>query len=669
MTKIHILDKAVAELIAAGEVVERPASIAKELIENSIDAGATDISVEISGGGITLLRISDNGCGIAREDIPKAFLRHATSKVETAGDLDEIMTLGFRGEALASIAAMCKVELLTKTADEAEGTSYTVEGGEYKSSVPKARPTGTTITVRDVFFNTPARMKFLKRDISEGNSVAQVVDKCALSHPEIAFKLIRDGNVKLKTYGNGDLLSVIYAIYGREFAEEMLPVDYVYQNMIGVTGFISKPKAVKPSRSYQTFFINGRFIKTRTGGAALEEAYKNKIMHGKFPSCFLNLELDAKTIDVNVHPAKLEVRFVNEKPVFSAVYYAVKSALASLESPVHAKLVNVLPLQDVQKNPEQMKLSAQEFCKMYEDDGKKQDCKDKQHYNYITTIASEKESEIIYTQTETVKGFANKPLAMNSPRSAMLDISVDDDEVDFDNKNYTKFSYQSGFDKKIPAENDNLNKILYKPATNEQTIATNMVETKNVYNYRFIGECFGTYIIFEEDGELVLVDKHAAHERILYEKLKQELSYGNRQVLLTPQSVTLLKEEHSALLENMNETLKLGFLIEDFGGSAVVVREVPIELSETDIAYILRELADKLKNNRRDLTPHVLDRLYYSIACRSAVKANDKSSGPELEEIIKQLRENPGITHCPHGRPVSIRMTRREIEKMFGRLG
>ena len=608
--RINILEKAVAELIAAGEVVERPASVAKELVENAIDAGATDITVEIADGGVRFIRISDNGCGIAREDIPKAFLRHATSKVSKADDLDSILTLGFRGEALASVAAMCKVELLTKTEEALEATLYRIDGGEPVME-EAARPTGTTITVSDIFYNTPARMKFLKKDVGEGNAVAQVVDKAALSHPEIAFTFIRDGAKKLKTSGNGDLLAVIYAIHGREFAAEMQKVDYKFEDLIRVTGYISKPGAVKPSRSYQSFFINGRFVRTRTGSAALEEAYKNKIMHGRFPACFLNIELDAKTVDVNVHPAKIEVRFVNERPVFQAVYYAVKSALQKLETGLF-----------IPENPPRPAIDE-----------------------YIGL--AHKAAEITLPMNPV------KPVpALNSTRINIFR------EPEYKPEN-------------LPPETVSA-KIIAEEPVKMNTNATNPAQNATIavdVNWRVVGELFKTYILVEAADELVLVDKHAVHERLLYNRLKGSAAQGTRQSLLAPVTVSLPREEHAALLDEAEKVEALGFMAEDFGGGAVIVREVPLELAEADIALTIREIAEKLKNHAHDLTPHVLDRLYYSIACRSALKAGDRGTPEELAEIVRQLQKNPDVTHCPHGRPVSTRITRRELEKMFGRLG
>lgn len=634
MANIHVLDKAVAELIAAGEVVERPASIVKELLENALDAGASAITVEIRGGGVQYIRIADNGCGIEREDIPRAFLRHATSKVRTQQDLNSIHTLGFRGEALASIAAMCRVELTTKTAGATEGTTCRVQGGEMLDSFPVGCPTGTTITVQDVFFNTPARMKFLKKDVSEGNSVAQVVDKCALSHPEVAFRFIRDNQTRLHTSGGGDLLAVIRAIYGKELADAMLPVDYTADGRIRVSGYVSSPGAAKPSRTYQNFFINGRYVRTRTAGAALEEAMKNKLMSGRFPACVLNLEIDAETVDVNVHPAKIEVRFAAEKPVFHAVYFAVKSALAALDGPLSAPAApaestaaHALAAGGVRARPEpvQQRMSAQEF-------------------------------RMVFGGEEEPAAFS-RPAALHSSR---LDIRVEDGETP------PSSAYSA---KNPPADSATL--VAETPAGpgSGRPPAAPEEPPAPPAAIRQIGEVFGTYILLEQGDDLLLVDKHAAHERILYERLKQTVAYGNRQLLLTPQTVTLSKEEYDALTGDLERVAALGFGVEDFGDGTVLVREIPIELGQKDIALLLGEIAARLQKGNRDITPETLDRLYYSIACRSALQAHDKNNPAELAEIVRKLQQHPAITHCPHGRPVVVRLTRREVEKMFGRLG
>lgn len=613
MPKIHLLDKAVAELIAAGEVVERPASIVKELVENAIDAGATAITIEIKNGGIRYIRIQDNGCGIDREDIPRAFIRHATSKVQSADDLIGIHTLGFRGEALASIAAMCRVELTTKTETESEGTTCRVEGGEIQDCLPAGCPTGTTILVKDVFFNTPARMKFLKKDLSEGNALTQIVDKCAMSHPEIAFRLIRDGQTKLRTTGSGELLAVIRAIYGKEFSDYMIPVDYTYNHCIRIRGYITKPQGAKPSRTYQNFFINGRYARIRTASAALEEAFKNKLMGGKYPCCVLDLGIAPDTVDVNVHPAKIEVRFADEKPVFQAVYFAVRTALHALQGPLDAPPRK--PQQPI--NPLTMHLPTSKPIQ--------------QQLQPIPTVSAPSTSP----QVPPLSSSFSKPLPLHN---ACLDIQVDDDPP--------------------------------TPYTSPPAVPPPpQPEPPAPADLQLIGELFHTYILIQQGDAFLLVDKHAAHERILYEQLQENIRYGNRQVLLSPRAVTLAKEEYDALIADIARVEKLGFCIEDFGDGTVLIRETPIELGEKDVDAILVEIAERIRKGNRDLTPEVLDRLYYSIACRSAVKGGDHNQPLELQEIVRRLQQNPEITHCPHGRPVAVRMHKHEIEKRFGRLG
>ena len=654
MAVIQVLDQSVAELIAAGEVVERPASIAKELLENSIDAGATSITVEIEEGGVRLLRVRDNGIGIGREDVPRAFLRHATSKIRDARDLDSILTLGFRGEALASIAAVAKVELTTKTAEETEGTALHIEGGGTREIAPAGCPTGTTISVRDVFYNTPARMKFLKKNMSEGSAVAQVVDKLALSHPEIAFRFIRDGQTKLQTSGGGELLAVIQAIYGRELAQSMIPVAYVYENAIGVNGYISHPSGVKPSRTYQNFFINGRFVRTRTAAAALEEAYKGKIMSGRFPACVLNLELDAATVDVNVHPAKTEVRFAQEKPVFSAVYFGVKTALAKLEQPVIPTMAaQAGSAADPAPAPWEHERKAAPYAAPSQPPQR---------------ISAQEFRVLFAGQPDREQPAFGKPLPLHASGSAKkLDIYVEEEP-----REEAIFRPASVFDKK---DADISGTIISGTAANTEKNDTIITEApaqtvlEKEPACKLVGELFGTYILLQRGDTMVLVYKHAAHERMLYERLKENIAYGNRQLLLSPQAVVLPREDCAALLEELSTVEQLGFLVEDFGDGTVLVREIPIELGERDVSFIIAEIADKLKANRQDLTPAVLDRLYYSIACKSAVRAGDRNNLPELREIVEQLGKNPQITHCPHGRPVSVEITRNEIEKLFGRQG
>ena len=678
MGRINILDKAVAELIAAGEVVERPASIVKELVENAIDAGSTAITVEIAGGGVRLIRVSDDGSGIEREDVPKAFLRHATSKIRSAEDLDGIYTLGFRGEALASIAAVSRVTLTTKTAQDTEGVAYEMEGGVFVREAPAGCPDGTSIVVRDVFFNTPARMKFLKKDVGEGNAVAQVVDKCALSHPEIAFRFVRDGQTKLQTSGNGNLLSVIHSIYGGDLSQKMLPVDYILDGAVHVSGFIGHPAAARPSRAYQNFFLNNRYIRTRTGSAALEEGFKTKLMGGRYPSCVLNLEVLAQNVDVNVHPAKIEVRFADEKPIFSAVFYAVKSALARMETPLghpgaeagtpHKTKLNELTLHLPQEEYVQpriteppnagARMTAQEYRRAFVPQAQEK-------------IETEIETEAAAPPLQTD---FNKPLRLNASK---LDIFVEDEENRHPRPYYAvkaaneekKDAAAEKYEKNPVNANKNATVLPeHDTIVNSEKKEESLPPAQTGEPYRIAGELFGTYIVLEQGRDMVLVDKHAAHERLIYEKIIQNIAYGNRQVLLTPVAVTLAREEYTAALENEEAFAQMGFGVEDFGDGTLMVREIPIELGEKDVPGIVGEMAARLLRGNKSLTPEVLDRLYYSIACKSALRAGDKNNTWELAEIVRRLEENPQITHCPHGRPVTVRLSRYELEKMFGRI-
>ena len=666
MGKINVLDKAVAELIAAGEVVERPASIVKELVENAIDAGSTAITVEIAGGGVRLIRVADNGSGIEREDVPKAFLRHATSKINSAADLDGIYTLGFRGEALASIAAVSRVTLTTKTAQEAEGVTYRLEGGVFVEEAPAGCPDGTTIVVRDIFFNTPARMKFLKKDVGEGNAVALVVDKCALSHPEIAFRFIRDGQTKLQTSGSGGLLAVIKTIYGGALSQKMLPVDYILDGAVHVTGFIGEPSAARPSRSYQNFFLNNRYIRTRTGSAALEEAFKTKLMGGRYPVCVLNLEVLAQNVDVNVHPAKIEVRFADEKPIFSAIYYAVKSALAKTETPLGVTVtpkskINELTMHLPQEDYVQTRMTAQEYRAVFAPEPQKDPQAPK--------MEPKQEPLDVNPPNEEEYSF-NKPLRFNT---ADLDIFVENEANKHPRPYYPAPAAQTEADNGLKLEE---NEIIYTFSPENATVSpvadTTIKEDLSPHDerkpFRLVGELFGTYIVLEQGQDLVLVDKHAAHERLMYEKIIENIAYGNRQVLLTPITVTVSREEYAAAIENTEAFAQMGFGVEDFGDGALMVREIPIELGEKDVPGIVEEMIARLVRGNRNLTPEVLDRLYYSIACKGALRAGDKNNHWELAEIVRRLEENPQITHCPHGRPVTTRITRYELEKMFGRI-
>ncbi len=633
MPKIQVLDKQTAELIAAGEVVERPSSVIKELVENAIDAGASVITVEIRRGGIAFMRVTDNGCGIAPEDVPTAFLRHATSKIVQKDDLDSITTLGFRGEALASVCAVSHVELLTRAAGSETGIRYTCGGEEEPAMTEAGCPEGTTIIVRDLFFNTPARMKFLKKDATEGNSVAGVLDKMALSHPEISFRFIRDGREQLRTPGDNKLSSAIYGVFGREFLSTLIPVDYEYGH-VKVTGFVSAPSGSRPTRSMQNFFINGRYIRSRTAMAALEEAYKGSVMVGKFPACVLHLALSCAAVDVNVHPAKLEVRFVNERPVFDAVYHAVRSALNAGDSPKEMTLKRppVQPYAPVLEKQEQLPLWS-----------------------------APKPAQVPNFSAQAVK----KDIPREAPPPARSTFTFQDSVPP------KKETFGDYADRVLETE-----PVLLGPPEPEKTLlptsheaAPAPVPMVKEFHSRILGEAFGTYIIVEYSSDaLMLIDKHAAHERLLYEKLKASSGDGAAQTLLEPVPVTLEKEEYSAVLTRSEELLKAGFEVEDFGTGTVLVRSVPLLLDGSDAAAAVMEIAGYLVSLKRDFTTEHLDWVYHNVACRAAMKAGDSISREEMISLAEELERNPQVRYCPHGRPVYILLKRREIERQFGRV-
>ena len=661
MPKINLLDKHIAELIAAGEVVDRPCSVVKELVENSIDAGADNITVEIKNGGNTLIRVTDNGCGIEAEDIPKAFLRHATSKIHEEWDLDRIMTFGFRGEALASVAAVSRVELMTRTKDSDVGYCCDVDGDGIGEIEEAGCPEGTTILVRDLFYNTPARQKFLKKDVAEANAVAQVMDKMALSYPEVKFRFIKDGETKFSTYGNGDLLAVISAVYGRDFAKETIEVNYspIGHDRLRVSGYITKPTASKPSRTFQNFFVNRRFVKTRTAMVALEEAFKGSAMIGKFPGCVLNLEIPPETVDVNVHPAKTEVRFVSEKEIFDLVYYGVKSALNT---------------RDISAVLEESKKVNKTFWNDITDE------KEKEHFENMviqTTLISQPKQEPVFS----------KPVVQKRTYEDIKYTLVESDEVtvknsdniapyrlDGDITHTAQYKIKQAAEKAIsqgvelPQEViDGINAIKEAGAPVPEIPRNIEKDPLPFGNLKYVGEVFKTYILLESEDELVFVDKHAAHERILYEKLRAGIKAFDCQVLLSPITCSLGDEQHDAVLENKEEMEKFGFIIDDFGRGTVIVRSLPFWIKAKEAESIIGEIADSMIACHHDLTPEKLDKLYASISCRAAIKANDKNSQPELETIVDTLLNNPSIKYCPHGRPVSTTISKNKLEKMFGR--
>lgn len=679
MAKINVLPKHIAELIAAGEVVERPASVVKELMENSIDAGATTITLEIRNGGVRYIRITDNGCGIDHDDVPKAFLSHATSKIKDENDLNSIFTLGFRGEALASIAAVSKTEILTKTADETLGTSFAVEGGVQVRYDEAGCPNGTTIVVRDLFYNTPARMKFLKKDVSEANAVADVVDRIALSHPEVSVRFIREGKQALITPGDGKLLSAIYSVFGRTFAESLLEVNYKLDG-IEVKGYVCKPMSSRPSRAMQYFFLSGRFIKSRSCVAAMENAYKSTIMVGKFPSCVLNVFVRPDTVDINVHPAKTEVRFSDERRVSSAVYFAVKSALDSFDTMPEIDLSqkNKVMQRSVPKTEQLTMLDETPIIKpMFNNSPftKKQE---------PTAVKAEPKKD--FWQNVSTKEFVpsdkkeenNKPINDNDEPDLISDfvatqkqkaqqISKMNDSIAFEKK--AKHDNQSSFVKEEePLVSSN---VISEPLPEKESKQIKVSEQKKMppKPLRLLGEAFKTYIICEYDNKVVLIDKHAAHERIIYNKMKENAKNNiSSQVLLAPVKVTLSKAEYNIIIQNLDIFAKAGYLIEDFDGGVVIVRECPMLISGDDIEDTVIEIASYLAENRVNIESEKIDKIYHTAACKAAIKAGYKNSTAEMKVLAEQVLYDDEVRYCPHGRPVMIELSKYELEKQFGRI-
>ena len=686
MGVINVLDKHLAELIAAGEVVERPASIIKELLENSIDAKATAVTVEIQNGGVKYIRITDNGNGFYSDDVPKAFLRHATSKVRKENDLNSICTLGFRGEALASISAVSRIELLTCAKDKNIGTRYIIEGGEERLYEDAGCPKGSTIIIRDVFYNVPARMKFLKRDITEANAVANVVDKIALSHPEIAITFIRDGKQVLKTTGDSKLKSAIYSVCGREFANALIEVCYEL-NGVEVTGYVSKPQYARPNRNMQIFFLNGRYVKSTTAMAAVAEASKGQVMISKHLACILHIKIAEDTVDVNVHPAKIEVRFVNEKPIFEAIYYGVKNTLLEKDrvkemdlniwqnGKPKAKPTNIFSTEKTPydaKPPQYRDITINQIV----ENNKTQEIKEEKYNtdntnqnDFIALVKSKIQSEI----KDIVEDDDEPIITVPTTNYNNLLVSDSIDVFKMYKKNTSNDINTSNNEKTIEENKNDSNNILENTEELKETTFDNVFNAKEIlekeYNTKYIGEVFSTYIIVQRgNNEIVLIDKHAAHERIIYEKLKKEKGKGYAQMLLSPIPITLPKHEYDVIINNQNILYQLGFEVSDFGNGTVLVRSSPQYLENIDIEQTIIEIAGYLLKNRNDVNTDDMDWVYHSMSCRAAIKAGNKNQPEELIEIALKLASENNLKYCPHGRPTSIILTKRELEKQFGRI-
>ena len=690
MAVIHILDKHTAELIAAGEVVERPASVVKELLENSIDAGATKVAVTIERGGVLLIQVADNGSGIEAEYISTAFIRHATSKIQTQEDLESIHTLGFRGEALASIASVARVEVLTRTEPDEFACCYRIEGGEELGMEPGARPIGTTISVRDLFYNTPARMKFLKKDSSEGTFVGETVSRIALSHPEVSVSFIREGKLLYKTPGDGDLRSAVYAVLGKEFARDLLPVKSGMGNY-SVSGLITPPRACRASRGMQFFFINGRFVKNRTMMAAMENAYRGTLMQGKFPGCVLMLDMPAQLVDVNVHPAKTEVRFARENDVFDAVYGAVKNALGQPGS--GEQQFQFAAGQSPEKEPVKQPTAQQEAAKKVFDftvkqndftaktDPKKAETgriwpvlpKKEEPLEPIVTVPDEEDAPRISRVWQNGQSSFAKPVGegFHSEPVPLAKYSEPEELKEELAGQWGAAAVQpvpspEPAKPEVPAEQTAFAQSVAEPLEPRQQT---MEPEQTSQPLQYVGEVFKTYIITQRGQEMCLIDKHAAHERILYERLAADYGKVSSQLLLAPVTVNLSAEEKNAILEHEALLRDAGVETEDFGGSTVLVRSVPADVETPDVEGLICELAAKLARGSRDALSEKTEWVLHSIACRAAIKAGDRTASAELMHLAQDILDGKVPPFCPHGRPVVLKLTKKELEKQFGRIG
>lgn len=649
MPRINVLPKNIADLIAAGEVVERPSSVIKEFVENSIDAGSTKITVEIHNGGKTYMRVTDNGCGIERDDVPKAFISHATSKINSVSDLDAISTLGFRGEALASVCAVSKVEIMTTAQGFDIGTRYVIEGGEEKLIDDAGSPVGTTIIVRDLFYNIPARLKFLKKDVQEGNYIATVLERIALSNPHIAFKFIRDGKLAFQTPGDDNLKSAVYAVFGKEFTAQLLPVNGEHSG-IKVYGFVTKPTAGRGNRTMQTFFVNKRYVKSVIFLTALENAYKNSIMVGKYPGCVLFLDMPFETVDVNVHPAKTEVRFYEEKRVFEAVYNTVLSTLNSDFTRPQATFNQAKAFVEPAQKGEQLKISEVAPVKQ------------KTERSFIIKEFGKPvtghEDKVSAPEKNEPKQFDFLKEQYYKPQIKIIEEKVEE-QVEIKIEKTEPVTVES-----VSVENEP--SVEYEIKKEAETKVINVSEPE-IPEYRYIGEAFNTYLMAEVEGKLIIIDKHAAHERILFEKFKTQAK-GESQMMLMPVSVNLSSDEYSAVMDNIDLLEKAGYEVSDFGDRCVKVSACPPELVNENIDEIITEVAGYLSKNIKTVMPEKLDWILHSMACRAAVKAGNFTSSYEAEKFVGLLLANKDIRYCPHGRPVMVEMTKRELEKQFGRI-
>ena len=718
MPKIIQLDPHLANLIAAGEVVERPASVVKELVENAIDAGAKTIIVELQNGGMTLLRVTDDGCGMNREDARTAFLRHATSKLHSKEDLEAIGTLGFRGEALAATAAVSRVDLLTRTAEDIEGSHLTLEAGKLLSCESAGCPVGTTIVIRDLFFNTPARMKFMKRDTVEGSAAAGVVQKQALAHPEISFRLIKDGQQQLQSPGDGDLLAAIYAVLGRQAAGEMVPVDSKWEKL-GVSGYVSRPTATRGTRANQIFFVNHRYIRSKIITAALEEAYRNQLMTGRFPSCVLNISMPLTAVDVNVHPAKTEVKFLNEREIFDCVHYGVLGALNRTPGQVAFQMQNAegsgnghqaignrgreetaVGAHTVRPQDAQAPIAAHTDAPLW-DGGSEFKVQGSEPVGavidrpqaaptsgsrdrFFQAMSAEEYRKTAKPQVHTLtrweyeqmtKTLQKNPVPpastslLDAVRPAPLHSPVELPGEEIENAECKMQNEAAQNDAAAEHKPDiphsSAAAALQQP---EHDATLPLAAVEKAPSFRFIGEVFRTYILVEQGEELILIDKHAAHERINFERLLAQGTQILGQTLLQPLSAPFDPEEAAILLGQRELLLSLGFDLDDLGQGDLLLRQIPSDIRESDAAATLSEIAEHLQNGRLDSPQRLRDEALHSIACKAAIKAGYITDPCELQKLAEQVLSRDDLKYCPHGRPICTAITRKQMEKQFKRI-
>ena len=667
MPKIVQLSRHVADLIAAGEVVERPASVVKELVENAIDAGAARITIEIQNGGMTFIRISDNGCGMAPEDARTAFLRHATSKIRNKDDLAAISTLGFRGEALAAISAVSRIDLLTKAADT-PGVSLHLEAGQITQESPAGCPEGTTILVRDLFYNTPARMKFMKSDQAEASAVFLAVQQQALAHPEIAFRFLKDGQEQLSTAGSGDRMAAIYTVFGREIANNMIEVKGSWEQFT-VRGFVTKPACTRGNRSYQYFFVNSRFIKSRMLSAALEEAYKNQLMVGRFPVCVLEIDLPVQAVDVNVHPAKTEVKFLSERGAFDAVHYAVLSALNKAPGRPAVQLPKSRQDQIAGSVSSNIPVPKKDFFQT----------KTAEEFRRTASAAEENPFEKpVRPAAKPVSVFVDEPSFLSAALSSPVQVPERTVKAPEAAPVIPKAEPVAPAPKEAPAPLTPVPEEEHIPLGRKAASAPTKLtpapepESQQVLSipevpFRVIGETMDTYILVEQGESLLLIDKHAAHERVLFEKLKSEEHPVMPQLLLQPVPVQLTKPEAQAVQENLPLLQSLGFDVSEFADLQLVLRQIPSDLTEEDACATLEAFAEDLLTGKRPSQADLRDNLLHTMACKAAIKAGWHTQPREREALVREVLSRDDIKYCPHGRPVCIELTKKELEKQFKR--